>query len=268
MSLIWVICGAGRGVGKTTLALRLCKVLPDSVYAKCGRSSAKTGKPGTFFENLAELESFVLASRSSSKHIIVESNALSGFGRYDIIIFIDGIVGKTNFRKDTEQLRAAADLKICSNATLTDWEKTLAGKLDSKALRKAVCDCLIAQKRYLFGSEPVVRSKVWFESAEAHVFGMGLARLFENINRLGTLQDASKAAGMSYRYAWNLIRMAERHFGKRLIERHAGGADGGSSALSADGRHMLEVFRQLNEEVAGFADERFAKLFAGEKANA
>ncbi|MHC4075603.1 MAG: winged helix-turn-helix domain-containing protein [Planctomycetota bacterium] len=268
MSLIWVICGAGRGVGKTTLALKLCKVLPDSVYAKCGRSKPKSDKPGKFFSNLADLDSFIDATRSSSKHIIVESNALAGFGRCDIIIFIDGIAGKTNFRKDTEQLRAAADLKICCDTTLNDWKKTLASKLDSKALRKAVCDYLVVQKRYLFGSEPVVRSKVWFESAEAHVFGMGLARLFENINRLGTLQDASKATGMSYRYAWNLIRMAEKHFGKRLIERRAGGADGGSSALSADGRHMLEVFRKLNEEVAGFADERFAKLFAGEKANA
>jgi molybdate transport system regulatory protein len=268
MSLIWVICGAGRGVGKTTLALKLCKVLPDSVYAKCGRSNAKAGKLRNFFDNLVDLESFIEAKSNSNKHMVIESNTLATSCRGDITIFIDGVPGKTNFRKDTEQLRTAADLKICCDTTLTDWKKTLATKLDSKALRKAVCDYLVAQKRYLFGSEPVVRSKVWFESAESHVFGMGLARLFENINRLGTLQDASKATGMSYRYAGNLIRMAETHFGKRLIERHAGGADGGSSALSADGRHMLEVFRKLNEEVSGVADERFAKLFAGDKANA
>ena len=45
MSLVWVICGAGGGVGKTTLAQKLCKILPGSVYAKCGHSPAKSGKP-------------------------------------------------------------------------------------------------------------------------------------------------------------------------------------------------------------------------------
>ncbi|MHC4122561.1 MAG: winged helix-turn-helix domain-containing protein [Planctomycetota bacterium] len=268
MSLIWVICGAGRAVGKTTLALELCEILPDSVYAKCGHSGAKAGKPGKFFGKFTELESFIEASRSLNKHIIIESNALAGLGRGDIIIFIDGIAGKTHFRKDTEQLRAKSNLKICCDTILDDWRKVLSTKVNSKALRKAVCDCLAVQQRYLFNSKPIVRSKVWFESAGAHVFGRGLARLLENVNRSGTLQDAAKAAGMSYRYAWNLIRMAENHFGKTLIERQAGGCCGGSSVLSTDGRRMLEVFRQLNEEVASFADERFKTLYTREKDNA
>jgi len=267
MSLIWVICGAGRGVGKTTLALKLCEVLPNSVYAKCGRSITKTGKPGRFFRNLTKLKCFMEASKNSNKHIVVESNALAGSGQGDIIIFIDGIAGKTNFRKDTEQLKAAANLKVCRDVTLTGWKKVLTAKLDAKAVRKAVCDCLAAQKRYLFGSPPVVRSKVWFESAGAHVFGLGLARLLENVDRLGTLQDAARVTDMSYRYAWDLIRMAEEHFGGILIERRTGGADGGGSTLSADGRHMLNVFRQLSKEVAIFADERFAQLYTGEKTN-
>ncbi|MCK4752589.1 MAG: hypothetical protein KAS75_04020 [Planctomycetes bacterium] len=267
MSLIWVICGAGRGVGKTTLALKLCEILPNSVYAKCGHGNAKAGKPGNFFGNLTELESFIETSKSSSKHIIIESNAIANSARGDITIFIDGIKGKTNFRKDIKQLQTAANLRICCDATLTDWKKVLAVKAVSKPLRKTVCGCIAAQKRYLFGSQPAVRSKVWFESAGIHVFGSGLAQLLENINRLGTLQDATRVTDMSYRYAWNLIRMAEDHFGKTLIERHVGGSDGGGSALSADGQHMLEVFRQLNEEVAIFTNERFAKLYAKEKTN-
>ena len=56
--------------------------------------------------------------------------------------------------------------------------------------------------------------------------------------------------------------MAEEHFGKTLIERHAGGAGGGGSSLSANGRDMLEVFRQLNDEVVAFAGKRFTELYA------
>ncbi len=267
MSLIWIICGVGRGIGKTTVALQLCEVLPDSVYAKCGRSKAKSDKPGNFFSNLAELESFIEVTGNSSKHIIVESNSLAALGRGDIIIFIDGVEGKTHFRNDTEQLRAAADIKICRNATLSDWKKGLCAKAGSKAICEAVCDLLLAQKRYLFGSKPIVRSKVWFEVAGAHIFGSGLAGLLENVNRSGTLQDAAKASNMSYRYAWNLIRMAEHHFGKVLINRHAGGQCGGSSKLSSDGLHMLDVFKQLNEQVAVFTDEKFAELYAMKKTN-
>ena len=267
MSLIWVISGAGRSVGKTTLALQLCELLPDSVYAKCGRSIAKSDKPGSFFTNLSELESFIKASANSSRNTIVESNALAALGRGDIIIFIDGVTGKTHFRDDTKQLQAAADIKICRNAALSDWKKALSPKVSSKTNRDSICDLLLAQKRYLFGSKPSVRSKVWFEAGGAHIFGSGLARLLENVSRCGTLQHAAKASNMSYRYAWNLIRMAENHFGKTLIIRHAGGQHGGSSILSPNGFHVLKVFKQLNDQVAVFADKKFAELYAEEKSN-
>ena len=267
MSLIWIICGAGRGVGKTTLAGKLCEALPGSVYAKCGRSKAKAGKPGKFFSNLADLESFIEAKSNSNKHLIIESNTLATSCRGDITIFIDGVEGKTHFRRDIERLRAAADIRICRDTPLADWKKQLSIKLSSKAIREAVCDLLLAQKRYLFGSEPTVRSKIWFEATGAHIFGSGLARLLENVNRLGTLRDAAKSSKMSYRYAWNLIHMAEHHFGKILINRHAGGQCGGSSKLSSDGLHMLDVFKQLNEQVAVFTDKKFAELYAREKSN-
>jgi molybdate transport system regulatory protein len=262
MSLVWVICGAGRGVGKTTVALQLCELLPGGVYTKCGRGKAKSDKPGRFFSNLTDLYSFIDSLKDLNKHIVVESNAMAKSAHGDIIIFIDGVIGKTHFRKDAKQLKAAANIKICLNATLSSWKKILSATICSRNVSDSVFDLLIAQKRYLFGSKPTVRSKVWFEAAGAHIFGSGLAGLLENVNRSGTLQDAAKASNMSYRYAWNLIRMAEHHFGKVLINRCAGGRHGGSSVLSPDGLHMLDVFKQLNEEVAVFTDKKFAELYA------
>jgi len=268
MSLIWIICGAGRRVGKTTVALGLRQLLPDSVYAKCGHAETKPGKPGNYFNNLADLESFVDASRPSYEHIIVESNTLAANKRGDIIVFIDGIAAKTDFRDDVEQLRSVANLKLSRDASLGYWQKVLSAKIRCKTTRNNICDLLLAQKRYLFGSKPTVRSKVWFEAAGAHVFGSGIAKLLENVYRLGSLQEAAKAAGMSYRYAWDLINMAENHFGKTLIDRHTGGRHGGGSALSAEGLRMLEVFRQLNEDVAAFTDERFLELYRKDQARA
>ena len=268
MSLIWIICGAGRGVGKTTLALKLCEILPGSIYAKCGQSTSKPCKNSNYFQNHADLKAFIKAKSRSNKNLVIESNALAASGTDGITIFIDGLPGKTNFREDRKKLQSIADIKICLDADLSDWKKILSEKIGSKKIHDAVCKLLIAQKSYLFSSKPIVRSKVWFEASGAHIFGSGLARLLENIDRCGTLRQAAKDAEMSYRYAWNLIQLAERHFGKTLIDRHAGGRDGGGSALSADGRHLLTVFKQLNTEVASFADNRFLKLYNEDKNNA
>jgi len=113
-----------------------------------------------------------------------------------------------------------------------------------------------------------VRTKVWFQIGPSRVFGRGLAALLEAVARRGTLRAAANDVNMSYRYAWELIRQAERRLGKALLDRRVGGARGGASALTGDGEHMLAVFNQLNEEVAAFADKRFDALCRREKANA
>jgi len=267
MSLTWIICGAGRGVGKTTVALRLCDILPDSIYAKCGHGKARPEKNKNYFSNIDDLESFIKTASGSKKHIIVESNSLAKSLYGDIVIFLDGTEGKTNYRSDTRQLQDAADIKICRDTNSSDWKKTLSAKISSGSICNAVCDLLLDQKRRLFGAKPIVRSKVWFEAAGEHIFGSGLASLMENINRTGTLREAARDSNMSYRHAWELIRTAEHHFGRSLLNRCAGGRFGGSSKLSQDGLHMLDVFKKLNDEVAAFTDEKFEELYTREKVN-
>ena len=126
---------------------------------------------------------------------------------------------------------------------------------------------MVLQKQYIFGCGPRIRSKIWFELAGEHIFGAGLAGLLEKVDRYGTLQAAAKKSRMSYRYAWDLIRVAEKHLGHSLIERHAGGTDGGGSVLSCQGYQMLKGFRQINEEVSAYADSRFQEIFIGVKAD-
>ena len=268
MGMLWVICGAGRGVGKTTLALNLCEILPDSRYAKCGHGTKQSQKPDPFFEELSDLEAFIQDNQTTCEHLVIESNALARMGRGDVIIFIDGVEGKTDFREDADQLRQKAHLVVNSQSNAGLWKKHLSKIKVLQALREKICDALMAQKQVLFGSAPVVRSKIWFESAGEHIFGMGLANLLENVDRLGTLQAAAKESGMSYRYAWDLIRTAEKHLAQSLIERHAGGTDGGRSLLSEHGRQMLETFKGINQDVSAYADTRFEEYINGVKTNA
>ena len=105
MSLLWVICGAGRQVGKTHLALKLCNVLPNAVYAKQGHGEKRPEKPENFFHTDEELAAFMASSRGTHDHVIVESNELARAGQGDIIIFVDGIPGVTDIRDDANLLR-------------------------------------------------------------------------------------------------------------------------------------------------------------------
>lgn len=264
MSTVWAICGAGRGVGKTTLAMKLCALLPGSCYAKFGHGHVQAGKPEHYFTDEAALEEFILDARASYAHIVVESNswALSGAG--DLTIYIDGVPGSTDFRPDAAALRAQADLHIAAGVPVAAWREYLHRTLDSPALCKDVCALLREQQQFLFGGSLCVRTKIWFEVADAHVFGPGLARLLEQIARCGSLQSAVTVEGMSYRYAWKLIRLAEEHLGKKLLHRQVGGVHGGKSVLSDEGTFLLQLFRQLEHEVASYARERFEILTSEE----
>jgi len=268
MSVVWVICGAGRGVGKTTLAEKLCAVLPNSLYAKCGHGTRRAGKPENFFPAAADLEKFVESEREAAGHIVVECNAWALAGKADIVVFIDGVPGKTRFRMDADDLRRAAHLRISAHASRADWRSVLQELPGIGDLSAPVCDALSAQQRYLFSREPSARSKVWLDAGGVRVFGPGLARLLESIDRLGTLRGAADALGMSYRHAWNLIRVAEKRLGRELVVRQPGGANGGSSVISDDGRQMLSLFRRLDNDVAAYTDRRLSELRGEETGNA
>ena len=109
---------------------------------------AKSGKPGIFFNNLTELDTFVQANGNIYKHIIVESNAFAKLSKSDIIIYLDGIHGKTHFRSDARKLKAIADINIGMDSTADSWKKVLSSKINSEITSSAICDLLLSQKQY------------------------------------------------------------------------------------------------------------------------
>ncbi len=138
MTCTWVICGAGSGVGKTHLAQELCNVLPDAIYAKSGCGQKDPAKPQNFFATEEELTSFIQSRLGRHRHIVVESNALARRALGDIIIFVGGTAGRTDFRADTPALQSKAHLSIIPGGSTAEWEPVLREKLSSSELRQAV----------------------------------------------------------------------------------------------------------------------------------
>jgi len=93
--------------------------------------------------------------------------------------------------------------------------------------------------------------KLWFENENGYVFGEGAFRLLSKIQEVGTLSNAAKELGMSYRHAWGTIKRMESRIGKPLLKTRKGGATPGGSELTPEAlllmKKYLEVKKNLKE---------------------
>jgi len=94
------------------------------------------------------------------------------------------------------------------------------------------------------------RVKLWLvNDKDESVFGEGLGMLLEAVDKYGSLFAASSHLNMSYRYAFHRILLAEKRLGFNLIKRQRGGASGGHSELTAEGRKMLREYEKIKNLV-------------------
>jgi len=109
-------------------------------------------------------------------------------------------------------------------------------------------------------NDPKPASKLWLETEDGYVFGPGVYNLLIAIDRTGTLKEASQQLGMSYRYAWGLIKKAEEKLGEPLIDASKGGRlGGGSSTITETGARYIKDFERIQEQWREFT----ASLKAG-----
>ena len=81
-------------------------------------------------------------------------------------------------------------------------------------------------------------------------FGPGKARLLELVDETGSIRRAAANMGMSYRRAWLLLRDIESAIGTPAVQSRTGGANGGGTSLSAQGRAVLERYRRIEQRAA------------------
>src|SRR2546422_11554996 len=81
----------------------------------------------------------------------------------------------------------------------------------------------------------VPRAGVWFERSGTYLLGDAEVRLLEAIERAGSIKEAAKGAGMSYRTAWARIQQLERALGAAAVASRAGGPRGGDTAPAPAG---------------------------------
>lgn len=94
-------------------------------------------------------------------------------------------------------------------------------------------------------SNVVVKSTVWLERGGAYLIGAREAQLLDAVERVGSIKEAAKTLELSYRTAWARIRELERVLGEPLVRSRAGGAGGGATSLTAEGRELVQRLLDL-----------------------
>ena len=103
--------------------------------------------------------------------------------------------------------------------------------------------------------------RVRINGEKTFFFGPGIADLLHRVEAGGSLQTAAESMGMSYSKAWRIVRHAEQELGFSLLERHIGGAGGGFSRLTAQGRDFLCRYDGFQKKINKAAEAIFATYF-------
>jgi len=98
---------------------------------------------------------------------------------------------------------------------------------------------------------------------EMPFFDSRVAVLLTLIDETSSVRTACQRMQISYSSGWNLIRTLESQLKFSLILRSQGGIGGGMSILSEDGRKLLQLFNDYQNELRTQADVLFEKYFKG-----
>lgn len=69
--------------------------------------------------------------------------------------------------------------------------------------------------------------------------------LLQHVAEQGSITRAAKAAGISYKAAWDAIDELNNLASRPLVERSTGGRGGGGARLSAEGERVLRLYQRL-----------------------
>jgi molybdate transport system regulatory protein len=90
--------------------------------------------------------------------------------------------------------------------------------------------------------------------------GIGKIELLEAIRRTGSLSQAARSLGMSYRRAWLLMADLNASFDRPVVDTMTGGAHGGGAVLTDFGGQLIAGYRQLETSLQSMANRCLSDL--------
>ncbi len=93
-------------------------------------------------------------------------------------------------------------------------------------------------------------AKLFIEEGGNYVLGPGRVALLRATAELGSLHQAAKRMGMSYRWAWGRLRDAEKALGIRLLTQDGPFRRGAPKILTPEAHALLDWYGRLEGRIA------------------
>ncbi|BCN94040.1 hypothetical protein THMIRHAM_18250 [Thiomicrorhabdus immobilis] len=105
-----------------------------------------------------------------------------------------------------------------------------------------------------------IRARFWITGKNAGHIGIGRIELLEKIETYGSMSQAAKSMGMSYKKAWKLVEELNSMYEEPLIVKAQGGKSGGGSVLTPKGKALIKEFRVVEQQLV-LVLQQMSKLF-------
>lgn len=92
--------------------------------------------------------------------------------------------------------------------------------------------------------------------------GPGKIRLLEAIGQTGSISQAGRSLGMSYRRAWLLIDDMNRSFREAVVSARPGGSQGGGAVVTEFGTELVRNYRAIENAAVAASRPQLRSLEA------
>jgi molybdate transport system regulatory protein len=100
-----------------------------------------------------------------------------------------------------------------------------------------------------------LKGELGFNSAEKIVIGGNRIHLLKAVKETGSISQAAKKIGMSYKAAWDAVHMMNEISEEPLVNKKTGGTGGGGAELSAYGEKLISTYDLVNDTLTAVMAE-------------
>lgn len=105
--------------------------------------------------------------------------------------------------------------------------------------------------------------KIWLSTDKGeNILGDGKWQILKAIEEHGSLMAATDALGLTYRRTWGNLKKIEKILGVSLLEKSRGGASGGSTHLSKEGKKMVNAFDKFHTKYDTLLNKAFDEFLS------
>lgn len=198
-----------------------------------------------------------VGDRAKEIGIRIADCGLGQFGRLDMGVYAEEAENRLKPFLDNKNRLTCKEARAQAGGI---GLKSIRGTLKKKNIDITYCElgCFKEKK----SSRLYVKTKTWIENQDGELlFGKGKTDILESISSEGSIAKAAEKLDMNYKKAWTHVKILQKNLDDVLVESQKGAGEQGGSKLTPKADEFIDSYKQLQEEIEAYANERFKELF-------